>query len=308
MGRYIVRRLLQAVLVVFGVVTVVFFVLQLTGDPVRLMLGESGSEEDIANVRRQLGLDRPLHEQYLAFLGKAVRGDFGESIRQRGRPAMAIVLDRYPATLRLAFLALGLSVLLATMFGVISAIKRYSLLDNVVMFLALFGQSVPNFWLGIMLILIFAVQLGWLPSQGYGEGSPKYLLLPMLTLAAPGLARLTRLVRSGMLDILGHDYVRTARAKGLHESRVIFGHALKNAAIPLVTIIGLDMGALLGGAVVTEQIFAWPGVGLEVILAINGRDFPVVQAAVFVVATSFVLINLIVDLLYTWLDPRVRLT
>jgi peptide/nickel transport system permease protein len=271
------------------------------------MVGESASEEDIANIRHQLGLDRPLHEQYLAYLRNAVRGDFGESIRQRGRPAMQIVLERYPATLRLAALALTFTVVVATVFGVVSAVKRYSLLDNLVMFLALFGQSMPNFWLGIMLILVFAVQLGWLPSQGFGEGNPKYLLLPMLTLAAPGLARLTRLVRSGMLDVLGQDYVRTARAKGLREGSVLFGHALKNAAIPLVTIIALDLGTLLGGAVVTEQIFAWPGVGLEVVLAINGRDFPVVQAAVVLVATSFVLINLAVDLLYTWLDPRVRL-
>jgi peptide/nickel transport system permease protein len=308
MGQYIARRLLQAVLVVFGVVTAVFFLLQLTGDPVRLMVGDGASEADIENIRHQLGLDRPLPERYVTFLSDAARGDFGQSVRQRGRPAMQIVLDRYPATLRLAFLALSLSVVMATLCGVISAVKRYSVLDNVVTLLALSGQSMPNFWLGIMLILVFAVQLGWLPSQGYGEGSPKYLLLPTLTLAAPGLARLTRLVRSGMLDILGQDYVRTARAKGLHESGVIFGHALKNAAIPLVTIIGLDLGALLGGAVVTEQIFAWPGVGLEVVLAINGRDFPVVQAAVFVVATSFVLINLVVDVLYTWLDPRVRLT
>ena len=308
MAQYIARRLVQAVLVIFGVVTVVFVILHLTGDPVRLMLSETSSEEDIANMRRQLGLDRPLHVQYVTYLGNVVQGDFGESIRQRNRPAMSLVLERYPATLRLALLALGFSVLLATIFGVISAVKRYSALDNAVMFLALFGQSVPNFWLGIMLILIFAVQLGWLPSQGFGDGNPKYLLLPMVTLAAPGLARLTRLVRSGMLDVMGHDYVRTARAKGLREGTVIFRHALKNAAIPLVTIIGLDMGALLGGAVVTEQIFAWPGVGLEVVLAINGRDFPVVQAAVFVIATSFVLINLGVDLLYTWLDPRVRLT
>jgi peptide/nickel transport system permease protein len=308
MGRYIIRRLLQAVMVVFGVVTAVFFLLQLTGDPVRLMVGEGASEADIISIRHQLGLDRPLPERYVSFLGDAVRADFGKSIRQTGRPAMEIVLDRYPATLRLAFLALGFSVLTATLFGLISAVMRYSLLDNVVMVLALFGQSMPNFWLGIMLILVFAVQLGWLPSQGYGEGSLKYLLLPMLTLAAPGLARLTRLVRSGMLDVLGQDYVRTARAKGLRESSVVFSHALKNAAIPLVTIVGLDLGALLGGAVVTEQIFAWPGVGLEVVLAINGRDFPVVQAAVCVVATSFVLINLVVDLLYTWLDPRIRLT
>jgi peptide/nickel transport system permease protein len=296
------------VIVIFWVVTVVFFVLQLTGDPVRIMMGENSSEEDIQNVRHQLGLDRPLYEQYVSFLVKAVQGDFGVSIRQQGQPAMGIVLNRYPATLRLAAVSLAFSVTLATVFGVISAVKRYSIIDNVVMFLALFGQSVPNFWLGIMLILIMAVQLGWLPSQGFGDGDPKYLILPMLTLAAPGLARLTRLVRSGMLDIMGQDYIRTARAKGLHDSRVIFGHALKNAAIPLVTVIGLDMGNLLGGAVVTEQIFSWPGVGLEVIIAINGRDFPVVQAAVFVVATSFVLINLIVDLLYSWLDPRVRLT
>lgn len=308
MTQYVLRRLWQSVIVVFGVVTVVFFVLQLTGDPVRIMMGETSSEEDIQNVKRQLGLDRPIHEQYIAFLGKAIQGNFGDSIRQRGQPAMGIVLSRYPATLQLAFLALAFSVILATIFGVVSAVKRYSALDNVVMFLALIGQSVPNFWLGIMLILLFAVQFGLLPSQGSGDGNPRYLILPMLTLAAPGLARLTRLVRSGMLEILNQDYIRTARAKGLQDGRVIFGHALKNAAIPLVTVIGLDMGALLGGAVVTEQIFAWPGVGLEVIMAINGRDFPVVQAAVFVVAVSFVLINLLVDLAYTWLDPRVRLS
>jgi peptide/nickel transport system permease protein len=308
MTQYILRRLWQSVIVVFGVVTVVFFVLQLTGDPVRIMMGETSSEEDIQNVKHQLGLDRPIHEQYVTFLGKAIQGNFGDSIRQRGQPAMGIVLSRYPATLQLAFMALAFSVILATIFGVISAVKRYSALDNVVMFLALIGQSVPNFWLGIMLILLFAVQFGLLPSQGSGDGNPRYLLLPMLTLAAPGLARLTRLVRSGMLEILNQDYIRTARAKGLQDGRVIFGHALKNAAIPLVTVIGLDMGALLGGAVVTEQIFAWPGVGLEVIIAINGRDFPVVQAAVFVVAVSFVLINLLVDLAYTWLDPRVRLS
>jgi len=308
MGQYIARRLLQSVLVVFGVVTAVFFLLQLTGDPVRLMVGDGAAEADIENIRHQLGLDRPLPERYVSFLSDAARADFGQSVRQRGRPAMEIVLDRYPATLRLAFLALSLSVVMAIVFGLISAVKRYSVLDNVVMVMALFGQSIPNFWLGIMLILVFAVLFGWLPSQGYGEGDLKHLLLPTLTLAAPGLARLTRLVRSGMLDVLGQDYVRTARAKGLRQSGVIFGHALKNAAIPLVTIIGLDLGALLGGAVITEQIFAWPGVGLEVVLAINNRDFPVVQAAVFVVATSFVLINLVVDLLYMWLDPRVRLT
>jgi peptide/nickel transport system permease protein len=307
MVQYIIRRLLQAILVIFGVLTVVFIILRLTGDPVRLMLGENASEEAITYMTHDLGLDRPLYVQYFAYMGKVARGDFGVSLSQAGKPALPIVLSRYPATLRLAFLALAYSVILATIFGIISAIYRYSVFDNAVMFLALFGQSVPNFWLGIMLILIFAVNLGWLPSQGFEGWNPRYIILPMLTLAAPGLARLTRLVRSGMLDVLGQDYVRTARSKGLKETRVVFGHALKNAAIPLVTIIGLDLGVLLGGAVVTEQIFTWPGVGLTVIEAINRRDFPVVQAAVFIIAVTFVVINLGVDLLYTWLDPRVRL-
>jgi peptide/nickel transport system permease protein len=307
MVQYIIRRLLQAILVLFGVLTVVFIILRLTGDPVRLMLGDSASEEAITALNHELGLDRPIYVQYFAYMGKVAHGDFGQSIAQGGKPALPIVLKRYPATLRLALLALVYSVVLATIFGIISAIYRYSIFDNAVMFLALFGQSVPNFWLGIMLILIFAVNLGWLPSQGFDGWNPRYIILPMLTLAAPGLARLTRLVRSGMLDVLGQDYVRTARAKGLRESRVVFGHALKNAAIPLVTIIGLDLGVLLGGAVVTEQIFTWPGVGLTVIEGINRRDFPVVQAAVFIIAMTFVLINLVVDLLYTWLDPRVRL-
>jgi peptide/nickel transport system permease protein len=307
MGQYIIRRLLQAILVVFGVLTVVFIILRLSGDPVRLMLGENASEEAITALNQQLGLDRPLYVQYVAYMGNVARGDFGRSIAQGGKPALTIVIDRYPATIRLALLALTLSVVLSTIFGIISAVFRYSIFDNAVMFLALFGQSVPNFWLGIMLILIFAVNLGWLPSQGFEGWNPRYIILPMITLASPGLARLTRLVRSGMLDVLGQDYVRTARAKGLKEMRVVFGHALKNAAIPLVTIIGLDLGVLLGGAVVTEQIFTWPGVGLTVIEGINRRDFPVVQAAVFIIAVTFVLINLAVDLIYTWLDPRVRL-
>src|SRR5687768_13753850 len=185
MTQYVIRRLWQSVIVIFGVVTVVFFVLQLTGDPVRIMMGESSSEEDIQRVRQSLGLDRPIHEQYLTFLVKAIQGDFGESIRQRGQSAMEIVLNRYPATLKLAFVSLFFAVLLSTVFGVISAVKRFSILDNVVMLMALIGQSVPNFWLGIMLILIMAVNLGWLPSQGSGDGDPRYLILPMLTLAAP---------------------------------------------------------------------------------------------------------------------------
>lgn len=307
MGQYILRRIIHAFFVVLGVVTAVFVITNLTGDPVQLMLGEAATAQDIERVRRELGLDRPLYVQYLNFLSSVARGDFPESLRYRGYSALEIVLDRYPRTIVLAIAALCLSVTLAITFGTISAVKRYSAIDNLVMLLALFGQSIPNFWLGIMLILIFAVNLGWLPSQGY-QLSPAYLILPTITLASPGLARLTRLTRSGMLEVLNSDYIRTARAKGLRESVVIFRHAFKNAAIPLVTVIGLDFGVLLGGAIITEQIFQWDGVGQLLVTAIYSRDFPVIQASVLIIAVSFVLINLIVDIMYTWLDPRVRLT
>lgn len=307
MGQYILRRVVHALFVVLGVVTAVFVITNLTGDPVQLMLGEAATAQDIERVRRELGLDRPLYVQYLNFLSSVARGDFPESLRYRGYSALEIVLDRYPRTIVLAIAALLASVTLAVTFGTISAVKRYSVIDNIVMLLALFGQSIPNFWLGIMLILIFAVNLGWLPSQGY-ELSPAYLILPTITLASPGLARLTRLTRSGMLEVLNADYVRTARAKGLRERAVIFRHAFKNAAIPLVTVIGLDFGVLLGGAIITEQIFQWDGVGQLLVTAIYSRDFPVIQASVLIIAVSFVLINLIVDIMYTWLDPRVRLT
>jgi peptide/nickel transport system permease protein len=300
MAQYIIRRLLQSVLVIVGVVTAVFFITNITGDPVALMLGEASSQADQDALRQQLGLDRPLYVQYFNFMADAARLDFQPSLRFGGFSSMEVVLDRFPRTIALAVCALVVSVVLSLILGVISAVKRYSKLDNFVMLLALFGQSIPNFWLGIMLILIFSVNFGWLPSQGY-ELSPAYLILPTITLAAPGLARLTRLTRSGMLDVLNQDYVRTARAKGLRD-------ALKNTAIPLVTVIGLDFGNLLAGAIITEQIFQWNGVGQLLVTAINGRDFPVVQAAVFVIAATFVLINLVVDILYTWLDPRVRLT
>jgi peptide/nickel transport system permease protein len=306
MGQYIIRRMIHAVFVIVGVITAVFIITNLTGDPVQMMLGETASQEEMDRVRRDLGLDRPLYVQYATFLSHAVRLDFQDSLRFQGS-AMDVVLSRYPRTILLAFVALSISVVFSIVLGVISAVKRYSIIDNFVMFLALLGQAVPNFWLGIMLILLFAVSLGWLPSQGY-ELSARHLILPAITLAAGPLARLTRLVRSGMLDVLSADYVRTARAKGIRERTVVFGHAFKNTSIPLVTVIGLDFGILLSGAIVTEQIFQWNGVGQLLVTAINSRDFPVIQAAVFIIATSFVLINLAVDILYTWLDPRVRLT
>lgn len=307
MTQYIIRRLLQSFLVILGVVTAVFIITNMTGDPVALMLGEASSAEDIERLRQQLGLDEPLYIQYFNFLADAARGDFQDSLRFGGFSSMEIVLDRYPRTIALAGVALLISVTLGVILGIISAIKRYTVVDNFVMLLALLGQSIPNFWLGIMLILLFAVNLGWFPSQGYSL-SPKYLLLPAITLAAPSLARLTRLTRSGMLDVLSADYVRTARAKGLRERIVISRHAFKNTAIPLVTVIGLDFGNLLAGAIITEQIFSWDGVGQLLVTAINSRDFPVVQAATFIIAASFVGINLLVDVLYTWLDPRIRLT
>ncbi len=307
MLNYVVRRLLQSALVIVGVVTLVFFLTNLTGDPVTLMLGDNATPQDVERVRHDLGLDRPLYVQYFSFLSSTAQGHWQDSLRFRGFSAMQIVLDRYPRTIALATTALILSVLVSVTLGIISAVKRYSVVDNVVMLMALFGQSVPNFWLGIMLILIFAVNFGYLPSQGY-KLSPEFLVMPTITLAAPGIARLTRLTRSGMLDVLGADYIRTGRAKGLRESRVVLRHALKNTAIPLVTVIGLDFGNLLGGAIITEQIFQWNGVGQLMVNSIGSRDFPVVQAAVFVIAVTFVLINLFVDLLYTWLDPRVRLT
>jgi peptide/nickel transport system permease protein len=307
MAQYIIRRLLQSILVIIGVVTLVFIITNLTGDPVALMLGETASAEDMEQLRENLGLNEPLYVQYFNFLADAARLDFQDSLRFGGFSSMEIVLDRYPRTILLAVCALVVSVTLAITLGVISAIKRYSAIDNVVMFLALLGQSIPNFWLGIMLILVFSVNLGWMASQGYALDW-QHLLLPTITLAAPGLARLTRLTRSGMLDVMSADYIRTGRAKGLRESAVIMRHAFKNTAIPLVTVIGLDFGNLLAGAIITEQIFQWDGVGQLLVTAINARDFPVVQAAVFVIATTFVLINLLVDIVYTWLDPRIRLS
>lgn len=306
MSRYIIRRLIQSIFVIWGVITAVFIITNLTGDPVDLMLGETSSQEDIERLRAELGLDDPLYIQYVRFLGDAVQGDFQDSLRFGGFSSMEIVIDRYPRTIALAACALIVSVVFSITLGTIAAVRRGGLVDQGVMLLALFGQAVPNFWLGIMLILIFAVNLGWLPSSGF-DSSWKFFLLPTITLAVAGMARLTRLTRSGMLDVFSADYIRTARAKGLSERSVVMGHAFKNTAIPLVTVIGLDFGNLLAGAIITEQIFVWNGVGQLLVDSINARDFPVVQAAVFIIAASFVLINLLVDILYTWLDPRIRL-
>jgi peptide/nickel transport system permease protein len=303
--RYLVARLAQSIVVVLGVLFLVFAILQLTGDPARLMSSPQATLEDIERLRRQMGFDRPLPEQFLRFFAGAVRGDFGPSLRYTDQPALQIVIERFPATVQLALATLAWSVPVALLLGLVAAVWRPSLSENVAMLTALLGQSMPSFWLGLMLILIFSVNLGLFPSSG--RGTPAHVVLPALTLGGFFMARLTRLVRSGLLDVLGQDYVRTARAKGLAETVVVARHAFKNAAIPIVTIVGLDIGTLLGGAVITETVFAWPGVGRLAIEAIAVRDFPVVQADVFFIALAFVVINLGVDVLYTWLDPRVRL-
>jgi ABC-type dipeptide/oligopeptide/nickel transport system permease component len=303
--RYILARLVESIVVILGVLLLVFVILQLTGDPARLMLPPEATIEDIDRLRRQMGFDRPLPLQFARFLAGAVRGDFGSSLRYRDQPALAVVLERLPATVELASATLAWAIPFAFILGLISAVRRASLQENAAMLTALLGQSMPTFWLGLMLILVFSVNLGLLPSSGRGD--IRHVILPAITLGGFFMARLTRLVRSGLLDVLDQDYVRTARAKGLGERAVVVRHALKNAAIPIVTIIGLDIGTVLGGAVITETVFAWPGVGRLAIDSIAVRDFPVVQADVFVIAVAFVVINFAVDVLYTWLDPRVRL-
>jgi len=306
---YIVRRLLQTIPVVLGVTALVYFILFQTGDPTFLMVSTDASREEVERIRRELGFDQPWYIQYIHFLGRAVRGDFGVSLRQ-GQPVFNIILERYPATLELTFAAMFIALALALPLGVISATRRNSAFDNFAMAFALVGQSTPVFFLGIILLFVFGGLLGWFPIGGRGRGELgdelRHLILPAITLGTFSVARNARLVRSTLLEVLGQDYIRTARAKGLAERVVIWQHALKNALIPVVTVVGLEFGTLLGGAVITETVFAWPGVGSLVIRAIGQKDFPVVVGTVTVLSVSFVLINLIVDLLYGYLDPRVR--
>jgi peptide/nickel transport system permease protein len=304
MRTFLIRRLLQSLVVLLGVSFVVFFILFLTGDPALVLLPPEASAEDIREFRERMGFDDPFLVQYGRFLAGALRGNFGESIRH-GEPAFSLVVERMPATFELAGSALLIALCLSIPAGILSAVRRNSALDYVSTVVALLGHSMPTFWLGIMLILLFSVQLQWLPSSGRGE--LRHLILPAITLGLFTTARITRLTRSGMLEVLSQDFIRTARAKGVSDPPVVWKHALKNAAIPIVTIVGIELGTLLGGSVITETIFAWPGVGRLSVQAIYNRDYPVVQAAVFLLATTFVLVNLFVDLVYTYLDPRIRL-
>jgi len=307
MSTFLIRRLIYSIFVVWGVVTAVFFLVRLTGDPTGFLVDQTATQEEIEDMRHRLGLDRPMYVQYLDFLADVPRGDFGRSIQYK-RPAMPMVLESlWPATVKLALAAILISTLLSIPLGVISATHKDSLGDQLSRVGALLLQSMPSFWLGIMLILIFAVQLnGLLPS--YGSGSLRHLILPSITLAAAPLAQNVRLIRSGMLEVLNQDYVRTARAKGLSERAVIYRHALKNAAIPVITITGLALGFMLGGTIIIETVFSWPGMGRLIVQAVPSRDFPVIQAGTFVFALIFVVINFTVDVLYTVVDPRIRLT
>ena len=314
MGRYLLRRLLHLGPVLLGVSLVVFLVIHLTpGDPAEVMLGSLATKEDLASLRTALGLDQPLHVQYVLWISHVVRGDLGRSLWMK-RPVLAEVLERFKATLVLTASALLLSTVGGIALGIASATRANSLLDRLSAIASLFGASMPVFWLGIVLMVIFSLWLGWLPASGmfapYGGGGLRDLLahlaLPAVTLAAASVTIIARLTRSTMLDVLGQDYVRTARAKGVTEWAVVVRHALKNALIPIVTVVGVQTGYLLGGAVLTETVFAWPGVGTLVVQGILARDVPLVQGCVLVIALTFVLVNLAVDVLYAYLDPRIR--
>jgi len=300
---FLVNRLLHAVAVLCGVVSVTFILLHLAGDPIAGLIPPGASPQLESQIRTAYGLDRPLPEQYLDFLGRAMRGGFGNSWRQ-GRPALGAVLERLPATLMLTFVASALAVTIGCLLGVTAAARLGSFWDVVARGTALLGQVVPAFWLGTMLILLFAVDLQWLPSSGL-EG-PGGLILPAISLAAFPAATLTRLLRASMIETLGADYIRTARAKGLSRSRILVGHALRNAALPALAFTGLQVGFLLGGAVIVEGVFAYPGIGGLALDAVATRDIPLVEAFVWVVAVMILVVNILIDALTILLDPRLR--
>ena len=301
---FIIRRFLLTLLMLFLVGLTVFMLGHLTGDPVRLMVPDQATEADIERLRQALGLDRPLPVQFLDFIARAAQGDLGTSLRYR-QPALQLVLERMPATAELSSAAMLIALVVAIPAGVISATRRGSWVDALTSVVSVVGQSLPAFWIGIMLVIVFAVQLRLLPAAGRGD--PLSLVLPAITLGLWPMARIARVFRSSILEVLHEDYVRTAYSKGLRERVVLTRHVFRNASIPVLTVIALTFGSLLGGTIITESVFAWPGVGRLALEAINNRDFPLMQATVFVVAAIFVAINFALDLVYIWLDPRIRL-
>jgi peptide/nickel transport system permease protein len=302
---FILQRLLGALLVILGVVSIVFLLIHMIpGDPVEIMLGESATTADREALRAALGLNLPIRVQFQNYLIGLTQLDLGTSIHLR-RPVSALLLERLPATGLLALVTLIITLMLALPLGIIAAVRRNTWWDTGAMSFSMLGVSIPNFWLGPVLILVFSLWLGWLPVSG--RSGLAAVILPSLTLATGLIAVLSRMVRSSMLEVLGEDYMRTARAKGLSPKRVILHHGLRNALLPVITMLGLQLGALLAGAVITETVFSWPGIGLLTIESIQSRDYPVVQACVLLISVTYVLVNLLTDLAYAWVDPRVRL-
>ncbi len=304
MKRYIVTRVFSGILVIFLALTAVFFMLRLSGDPVLLFAPMDTSRQDMEAIRERMGFNDPLLVQYGRFMQDAVQLDFGESSRER-RPAMDVVVDRLPATLQLGVAALAISVIVGIPLGILSAVKHGSRWDKFARILSVLGQAVPGFWLGVILIMFFSVQLGWLPTSGRGGWS--HIIMPAVTLSAFSMARYMRLTRSTFIDVLGQDYIRTARAKGLGQNLVLWRHAFKNASVSLITMTGLEIGNLIAGAVVVEQVFAWPGMGRVLVQSLLNRDFAVVTAAVVLFAAMYTLSNLLADMAYGWVNPTVRL-
>jgi peptide/nickel transport system permease protein/oligopeptide transport system permease protein len=304
MFRYVLKRLLSTIPVLLGISFLLFFMLRmLPGDPAQVLAGHMSTPEDIRIIRQQLGLDRPIHVQYGLFLGRLARFDLGRSARTQN-PVIQEIWARLPNTMLLAVVAIGLACLFGIPAGIVSAVRPYTWLDYLATSMALFGISMPVFWLGLMLVILFSVILHWLPAGG--TGSWKHVVLPSLTLASFVVAFITRMTRASMMEALSQDYVTTARSKGLPEEVVIVKHALKNALIPIITVVGLQFGLLLGGAVLTETVFAWPGLGRLIVDSILARDYPVIQGAILIFGLLYITVNLLVDLLYAWVDPRIR--
>lgn len=305
MRGYIFGRLASGVLVILLALTVVFFMLRLSGDPVLLFAPMDTSRTDLEAIRERMGFNDPLAVQYGRFMADAVQGDFGDSTRER-RPATEVVIERLPATLQLGGVALLISVVVGIPLGILSATKHGSGWDKLARIISVLGQAIPGFWLGLLLMMLFAVNLGWLPTSG--RGTPQHIILPAITLASLSTARYARLTRSTMLDVLGQDYIRTANAKGLTGRAVLWRHALKNASVSLITMTGLEIGRLIEGAVVVEQVFAWPGMGRVTVQALLNRDFAVVMAAVVLFAAMYTAANLLADIAYGWANPQVKLS
>ena len=304
MQRYIIIRLIQSVFTLIGVSIIVFSLARLSGNPLDILLPIEATDEDYERITKLWGLDRPWYEQYFTFVKNVSKGEFGPSFKWQGRTAMELVLSHLPATLQLAALAIGVSVLLAVPIGVLSAVKKGTMVDTVGKLIALLGQSLPSFWLAIVLIWIFAVQLGWFPTSG--RGGVSNLILPAVAMGWFSVASFMRLTRSAMLNVMDSEYIKLARIKGLAESKVVWKHALKNAAIPPLTVFGAIVVGQMTGSVTIETVFAWPGIGLLALQAVTARDYQVIQAVTMFISVLFIGMNLLVDILYAYLDPRIR--